>query len=111
MGLPCFCYKADVGEAIRLLGDAPNSLVVYKQPAARKASVESLLPVDSDSSRYCMCDGNDLFFEFNRINDIRSTFGQFFKGLQGSFGISTNSPAVVPPSPVEIGDVLSASCL
>lgn len=34
LGLPCFCFKPDVVEAVKLLREYPDSLNAYKQPAA-----------------------------------------------------------------------------
>lgn len=38
MGLPCYCFRPDVVEALRMLRDNPSSLDSYKQPLARKTS-------------------------------------------------------------------------
>ena len=34
LGLPCFCFRPDVGEALKMLRDSPESLEVYRQPKA-----------------------------------------------------------------------------
>eukprot|EP01038_Epipyxis_sp_PR26KG_P005444 gene5444-7537_t len=36
LGLPCFCYKPDVIEALKMTKDAPLTLSAYKQPKALK---------------------------------------------------------------------------
>jgi hypothetical protein len=56
LGLPCFCYKADVSEAVRLLSDAAESLSVYKQPAAQRivasaAASAAPVPLPGSGSR------------------------------------------------------------
>ena len=38
LGLPCFCFRPDVVEALRLVRDSPWTLDVYKQPLAQPAS-------------------------------------------------------------------------
>ncbi len=38
LGLPCFCFLPDVGEAMRSMRDYPGSLDAYKQPRAVKAA-------------------------------------------------------------------------
>mmetsp|Transcript_8471 Transcript_8471/g.12622 ORF Transcript_8471/g.12622 Transcript_8471/m.12622 type:complete len:515 (+) Transcript_8471:2-1546(+) len=89
LGLPCFCYKADVGEAIRLLGDAPNSLVVYKQPAALKASAAASVMGLMDSAA-----------------PSRSSFGQLFQGFKGSLGMGANADSPASSSSAEIINIL-----
>ena len=41
LGLPCFCFRPDVLEALRLFRDAPSSLEAFKQPLARPSSLSS----------------------------------------------------------------------
>jgi hypothetical protein len=38
LGLPCFCFKPDVTEALKMLRDSPESLEVYRQPKAQMTS-------------------------------------------------------------------------
>ena len=38
LGLPCFCFRPDVIEALRLVRDSPQTLDVYKQPLAQPAA-------------------------------------------------------------------------
>jgi len=47
MGLPCFCFRPDVVEAVKLLKESPDSLDAYKQPAAAKRR-----PVTGSSSSF-----------------------------------------------------------
>lgn len=51
LGLPCFCFRPDVLEALRLFRDAPSSLEAFKQPLARPS------PPSSPSSS----SGNNVF--------------------------------------------------
>ena len=34
LGLPCFCFKPDVAEALIMLRDSPEALNLYRQPKA-----------------------------------------------------------------------------
>ena len=38
LGLPCFCFRPDFVEALRLVRDSPQTLDVYKQPLAQPLS-------------------------------------------------------------------------
>jgi hypothetical protein len=35
LGLPCFCFRPDVLEALRMVKDSPQAMDAYKQPLAR----------------------------------------------------------------------------
>jgi hypothetical protein len=42
LGLPCFCFQPDVGEALKLLRTSPGALDVYKQPVAALAAQRAI---------------------------------------------------------------------
>jgi hypothetical protein len=58
LGLPCFCYRPDVVEAVKLLRESPDSLDAYKQPAAATASARRRSATTSGSSLMKMFRGD-----------------------------------------------------
>jgi hypothetical protein len=50
LGLPCFCFKPDAAEALKLLRVSPGSLDVYKQPVALLGAGKGKGPSSSSSS-------------------------------------------------------------
>jgi len=58
LGLPCFCYRPDVVEAVKLLKESPDSLDAFKQPAAATASARRRSATTSGSSFMKMIRGD-----------------------------------------------------
>ena len=58
LGLPCFCYRPDVVEAVKLLRESPDSLDAFKQPAAATASARRRSATTSSSSFMKMIRGD-----------------------------------------------------
>jgi len=50
LGLPCFCFKPDAAEALKLLRASPGSLDVYKQPVALLGAGKAKAKGSSSSS-------------------------------------------------------------
>ena len=50
LGLPCFCFRPDVTEALKMLRDSPESLEVYRQPKAAGLSSSGGKKASSSSS-------------------------------------------------------------
>ena len=51
LGLPCFCFRPDVVEALKLLREYPELLNVYKQPNAAAAAAQGVSWVSSGSGK------------------------------------------------------------
>ena len=55
LGLPCFCYRPDVVEAVKLLRESPDSLDAFKQPAAATACTRQCTSTTSTCGWYYHC--------------------------------------------------------
>jgi hypothetical protein len=50
LGLPCFCFRPDTLEALRMFRDSPRALDAYKQPRARYAKSAAVSTLSSTGS-------------------------------------------------------------
>ena len=101
LGLPCFCFRPDVLEALRLFRDAPSSLEAFKQPLARPSSPSSLTSPPPYSS------GNNVFQSAFDAIKILGTAGGSNKKVTGLLTIPSLSSNLTPETDIfSIGRIL-----